>query len=124
MKEKDPANHQTAVDDFRSGIGVNGLKNGAAYSSWLKAVLPRIVNFKDIRTHIMKSGTPATLLSLADPSSEDAQFSADRLDNLVQDCDFYKTQIDTLKGVNSSLEELFSATYNNYITASTGTKKA
>lgn len=124
LKEKDPANHQTAVDDFRSGIGVNGLKNGAAYSSWLKAVLPRIVNFKDIRTHIMKSGTPATLLSLADPSSEDAQFSADRLDNLVQDYDFYKTQIDTLKGVNSSLEELFSAAYNNYITASTGTKKA
>ncbi len=120
LKEKDPDDHEQAIDDFRSGIGVNYLSYGAAYTPWLKATLPRTVNFKDVRGNIMKSGVSATLLSLVDATSTEAQFTAERLDNLVQDCDLYKAQLAALIGSNSSLQEAYSALYTNYLNGTTG----
>ncbi len=53
---------------FRSGVGINFLKYGIAYTPWLRSVLPKNVSFREISTaSIVKAGeaAPITLASLA-----------------------------------------------------------
>lgn len=81
--KENTVDHETAVEDFRSGIGMNYLKYGAVYSPWLKANLPRVVNYSDIKGNIFVSGSNVNLSDLiTDPN---AKTLADDLDNLVDD---------------------------------------
>ncbi len=77
--------HDTAVTNFRNGIGMNYLKYGAVYSPWLKANLPREVAYSDIKGNITVSGSSVALSDLV--SDSDAQDLADELDSLVDDKD-------------------------------------
>lgn len=115
-----------AVSQFRSGIGVNYLKYGAAYTPWLKANLPRDVKYKDVKDKIYKSGTAVTLKSLADSTSDEAKFTADRMDVLVHDTAQVEGDIATLlSGTGSdTLQDRYTALYQAFINASSGTMKA
>lgn len=75
--------HDDAIQDFRNGIGMNYLKYGAVYSPWLKANLPREVNYSDIKGNITVSGSGVDLSDLV--SDADAKTLADELDELVDD---------------------------------------
>ncbi|MBD8489275.1 phage tail sheath family protein [Echinicola sp. CAU 1574] len=81
--KENTGSHDDAADNFRNGIGINYLKYGAAYSPWLKANLPRAVNYKDIKDNLVSGGGSVDLADLvADPEGKDL---ANRLDNLVDD---------------------------------------
>ncbi|MFN8393224.1 MAG: phage tail sheath C-terminal domain-containing protein [Bacteroidia bacterium] len=96
-----------AVTGFREGIGVNYLKYGAAYGPWIKATLPKSVSYADLKGKIFKTGTQKTLEELADPTSDQAQFTAQRLDALTADNITYTTSLNTLTS-GSDLEEAYS----------------
>lgn len=102
-----------AIDEFRSGIGVNYLKYGATYGPWIKANLPKEVAYSDIKGKIKRSGTAVTLISLADPTSDEAKFTATRLDNIVDDI---KTNLDarifTVFGTND-LDDKYETLYQS-----------
>ncbi len=75
--------YDQSVEDFRNGIGINYLKYGAAYSPWLRANLPREVNYKDIKGKIVSGGSSIDLADLI--TDLDGKDLANRLDNLVDD---------------------------------------
>jgi len=106
-------NHDTAVDEFRNGIGMNYLKYGAVYSPWLQANLPRKVNYSDIKDNISVSGASATLASLLPVTETDAITLANELDNLVDDQDAIQTEVNSLKASSTSLN----AEYDNLVSA-------
>ncbi|MDN3670824.1 phage tail sheath subtilisin-like domain-containing protein [Echinicola jeungdonensis] len=104
------ADYEDAVEDFRNGIGMNYLKYSAAYSPWLKANLPRVVKYKDIKGKITQNGPVVDLADLiADPDAKDL---ANRLDNLVDDQTTINGALDTLKGSHSSYQARFEALAN------------
>lgn len=92
--------YDDATTNFKNGIGINYLKYGAAYSPWVRANLPRSVNYKDIKGHLVSGGGSVTLADLvSDPEGKDL---ANRLDNLVDDLDLIQSEKDALHtGFNS-----------------------
>lgn len=123
MKEVDKAvpalTFDTAVNNFRSGIGVNYLKYGACYGPWIKASLPKVVKYRDIQGKILQnSATVTALKNLADQSSEEAKFTADRLDNLTKDQALIASTLSAFllaqtPGDKTSLSDLFDTHYSN-----------
>ncbi len=106
LKERG-ADYDDAVEDFRNGIGMSYLKYGAAYSPWLKANLPRVVRYIDIKGKITQNGPAVNLADLiADPG---AKTLANRLDNLVDDQTAINGALDTLKGSHSSYQARYEA---------------
>ncbi|GGF39543.1 phage tail sheath family protein [Echinicola rosea] len=108
--KEDTVDHDEAVENFRNGIGMNYLKYGAAYSPWIKANLPRVVNYKDIKGKITQNGPAVNLADLI--ADADAKALANRLDNLVDDQTTIKDAIDALKGTHSSFQAKFEALSN------------
>lgn len=103
-----------AVNDFREGIGVNDLKYGAAYAPWLKATLTRDVRYADVKDKLYKGGVQVVLRNLADPTSNEAKFTADRLDNLVTDDAQVKTSTDALLAGATNLQERFDTLFEGF----------
>lgn len=104
--KENTVDHDTAIEDFRNGVGMNYLKYGAVYSPWLKANLPREVNYVDIKGNITVSGSGVDLSDLINDA--DAKALADDLDNLVDD----QVAIDAavagiLTGSNTSLDSQY-----------------
>ncbi|MEM7084589.1 MAG: phage tail sheath C-terminal domain-containing protein [Bacteroidota bacterium] len=109
--KENTVDHETAVEDFRNGVGMNYLKYGAVYSPWLKANLPREVNYVDIKGNITVSGSGVDLSDLITDAT--AKTLADDLDDLVDD----QVAIDgaiagILTGSNTSLD----AQYDGLVT--------
>ncbi|WP_186757796.1 phage tail sheath C-terminal domain-containing protein [Echinicola salinicaeni] len=102
--------YDDAVENFRNGIGMNYLKYGAAYSPWLKANLPRVVKYKDIKGKITQNGPTVDLADLI--ADADAKDLANRLDNLVDDQNTINGALDTLKGTHPSYQAKFEALLN------------
>ncbi|NJO87352.1 MAG: phage tail sheath family protein [Lewinella sp.] len=55
---------------FRSGIGINNLKYGMAYSPWLRALLPKNVSYREIGTATLVRGGATLAAGLADLTSD------------------------------------------------------
>ncbi len=55
---------QKGVDEFRTKIGINYLKYGAAYTPYLKTNLTKKVRYSDIKAVLKKSGSAANLKNL------------------------------------------------------------
>ena len=95
--------HETAVENFRNGIGMNYLKYGAVYSPWLSANLPRQVKYSNIKGNIQVSGASVDLEDLLPVSQTEAIALANELDQLVED------QID----INASVNGILTAPYTS-----------
>ncbi|WP_236252879.1 phage tail sheath C-terminal domain-containing protein [Echinicola sp. 20G] len=103
--KENTGSHDDATDNFRNGIGINYLKYGAAYSPWLKANLPRAVNYKDIKDNLVSGGGSVDLADLvADPEGKDL---ANRLDNLVDDQVAITTEKESLHAGFNSYESKY-----------------
>ena len=97
--------HDDAIENFRNGIGMNNLKYGAIYTPWIKANLPRLVAYKDIKGKIKLNGPTVELSDLiSDPEAKDL---ADGLDNLVDDQGVVAAAITTIIGGSTSLDTHF-----------------
>ncbi len=68
---------------FRSGIGINSLSYGAAYTPWLKTSLPKKVAFPDVATKIKRNGAAVTLSGLTTDAAIQVQIS--ELDKAYKD---------------------------------------
>lgn len=94
--------HGDAVENFRHGIGMNNLKYGSIYTPWIKANLPRAVNYKDIKGKITLNGPVVSLSDLI--SDADAKTLANGLDNLVDDQTGIAAGIAGIHGGSTSLD--------------------
>ncbi len=105
------AEYETAVDDFRAGIGMDALKYGAAYTPWVKANLPRTVAYKDFYDKIFLSGAQISLAALLPVAETSAIDLANRLDGLVEDNEVIGNALSSMKGsfenLSSKYESLF-----------------
>ncbi|GAA3630177.1 phage tail sheath subtilisin-like domain-containing protein [Flavivirga jejuensis] len=97
--------HDNAVENFRNGIGMNNLKYGAIYTPWIKANLPRTVNYKDIKGKITLNGPTVNLSDLI--SDAEAKALADGLDDLVNDQATVEAAIAAIIGSSTSLDVHF-----------------
>jgi phage tail sheath protein FI len=79
IKTTDFTDFDTKVADFRSAIGINALKYGAAYGPWINANLPRQIWRKNLELKREGTGTVVQLESL----TTDADIS-----NLIRDIKF------------------------------------
>ncbi len=103
--------HDDAIQDFRNGIGMNYLKYGAVYSPWLKANLPREVNYSDIKGNITVSGSGVNLSDLV--TDADAKTLADELDELVDDQAAVAAEVDgMLSGSYTALDNQYQGLAN------------
>lgn len=107
------AEYETAVDDFRAGIGMDALKYGAAYTPWVKANLPRTIAYKDFHDKIFLSGAQISLAALLPAAEANAIDLANRLDGLVEDNEAIHNELTGMLGGSanwlSKFEQLSSA---------------
>ncbi len=108
------------VDDFRSGIGINNLKYGAAYIPWLKARFPKNARLREISLQ-RASGTPVALESLTNDPDIQAQIVLLR-DTVIAEAQNYNAGVvvANLSGADSHSDrhqELVDD-YNNNISSS------
>lgn len=101
-RHRDTDSHDDIIENFRNGIGMNNLKYGAIYTPWIKANLPRTVNYKDIKGFITLNGASVNLSDLI--ADADAKILADGLDSLVDDQDNIASTISPLHIGSSSLD--------------------
>ena len=100
-----PEDLRTLIDDFRSKIGLNDLKYGAAYAPWLGVVFPRAVRFRDLS---LKRGDSAIELQALTTEAEIVN-AITSLKAAVDDADRLRTgQAPGVTGdADTSLAEVF-----------------
>lgn len=78
--------HATAIDNFRSKVGINSLKYGTAYAPWLKINYPKQVGYADLTkpaTKLYKGSQPVDLATLT--SEQAIKDKLARLDKVLAD---------------------------------------
>ncbi len=73
------------VDEFRSNIGINYLKYGAAYTPWLKTSLGVAIKYRDVIGKINQCGSPVGLDALTD--AQEVKDNVVNLDGAMADVD-------------------------------------
>ncbi len=117
--------------DFRSNVGINFLKYGAAYTPWLKVTLPKSVKYPDVKSKVLRAGvaipsltaltTDAAILALigkVDQAYTDRAFITAQTTALVSPVTDLVGKFDELQAAfnasnsNTSMRSLFDFTYN------------
>lgn len=113
--------HATAVEDFRSKVGINSLKYGAAYAPWLKVNYPKQIGYADLTkpaTKLYKGSQPVELATLT--SEQAIKDKLSRLDKVLADVPV----INTAKSGLFDPETSFSAKQDALLLAYKGAKNA
>lgn len=90
------------VEEFRNKIGINHLKYGAAYTPWLKSNLGLKIRYRDIKGKITRGGKVISLDVLTD--DDGVKEIITKLDNAIADADTVETDLNALKGGESTLK--------------------
>ncbi len=90
------------VEEFRNRIGINHLKYGAAYTPWLKSNLGLKIRYRDIKGKITRGGKVISLDVLTD--DDEVKEIITKLDNAIADVDTIETDLNALKGAESTLK--------------------
>jgi len=103
--------------DFRSNIGMTGLKYGAAYTPWLEIKSAKEVLFSNFKNGsaprdrvFVKEGTPITLAGLTN-SSTDTKITEQiaRLEKAITDSQTIRTSFDALNDTFKTLGERYNS---------------
>ncbi len=108
LKEDDP--HGT---DFRSGVGINNLKYGAAYSPWLVVNFPQNFQYRTFKDNIFIGATKFDLADLTDDT--DIKTLVSNYEQVITDVDKIGTASNTLATPQSTLREKFTALKGTYV---------
>ncbi|MCF7829384.1 MAG: phage tail sheath subtilisin-like domain-containing protein [Candidatus Marinimicrobia bacterium] len=103
---------EAGVDEFRSNIGINNLKYGAAYTPWLKSNLGITLKYRDIQGKVRRGGKTIGLDVLTD--SSEVQTTLTNLDNAVSDADTIKSDLDALKSGESTLKAQYTTLLDDF----------
>ncbi len=93
---------EDGVEEFRNRIGINHLKYGAAYTPWLKSNLGLKIRYRDIKGKITRGGKVISLDVLTD--DDEVKEIITKLDNAIADVDTIETDLNALKGAESTLK--------------------
>ncbi len=98
--------------DFRSGVGINNLKYGMAYSPWLEVNFPKNIQYRSFKDDIHIGATRFNLADLTD----DAAIKTLVLDyeQVITDVDTISTASTNLADPQSTLREKFTALKGTY----------
>jgi len=103
---------QAGVDEFRSNIGINNLKYGAAYTPWLKSNLGITLKYRDIQGKVRRGGKTIGLDVLTD--SSEVQTTLTNLENAVSDADTINSDLDALKNGESTLKAQYTTLQDDF----------
>ncbi len=111
--ENDSTNFDADIADFRSKIGINNLKYGAAYTPWVKATLTKSISYTDLTIEREGSGT-ITLKSLT--SDKDIAQLIDNMDYAYDlESDLTTKLIDAVTGTTGkTLNDFFQEKVDTY----------
>ncbi|HEY9115529.1 MAG TPA: phage tail sheath C-terminal domain-containing protein [Bacteroidales bacterium] len=100
------------VETFRSKIGINNLKYGAAYTPWLKTQLPKSVHYRNIT---LKRGSGSTVL-LENLTSDAATKAliADLRTAISESNNVKSSIIEAVAGAGKTLKQTFDAAIDTY----------
>lgn len=108
----------TDVSNFRSSIGINNLKYGAAYTPWLKTALPKTLHFRNIS--LERTSGSSVLLENLTSDSDIKQLIAD-LRTAISEYDGIQTSmVEAIAGAGNTLKDALDTaidTYDNTITS-------
>ena len=108
LKENDP--HGT---DFRSSVGINNLKYGAAYSPWLVVNFPKNIQYRNFRDVIHIGATQFNLTALTDDT--DIQALISDYEQVITDVDTISAASTNLANPQSTLREQFTNLEGAYL---------
>ena len=123
----------TDVEAFRNNVGMNNLKYGAAYHPWVKTVYDKTFEFRNINSHLNKTGLATTFKVLVKDTDvdENGKKIKDRLidvENLIADNNAIATGIAafiTAEAAGDTISNIFNGKFTAYInTPSVGNLKA
>ncbi len=106
LKEADTLSTGTPGATFRSAIGINYLKYGAAYTPWLKIAFAKNVRYADLKSKIVQAGSQLSLKDIVGLPTELVTKLTD-YDKLVADMAVMKTDLNTLFGTGKNLRQKF-----------------
>ncbi|MBI1227575.1 MAG: phage tail protein [Bacteroidetes bacterium] len=112
LKQNDPLGA-----DFRTGIGINNLRYGAAYSPWLVVNMPKNIRYRDFSSVIFKETVATTLGGLTSDTAIQTQIAS--FEQVIADGDLITAASTTLKGGSPSLRERFDTLDTAYKAAKT-----
>jgi len=114
----DTGDLETDVSNFRSSIGINNLKYGAAYTPWLRTAFPKKLHFRNIALE-RTSGSTVLLENLT--SDSDIKALIADLRTAVSEYDGIQTSIiEAIAGAGNTLKDAFDTAidaYDNTITS-------
>lgn len=114
----DSGDLDTDVNAFRSAIGINNLKYGAAYIPWLKARFPKNARFRDISLQ-RASGSPVLLENLT--PNQEIKDLIDELNTAISATDDIMSNIvDANNGSEDTLQDQFDSLLDAYDAAQPG----
>lgn len=97
--------HDTSVQSFRDGVGINNLKYGAAYTPWLVTTYPRTVSFSLFRNNVDDSGGAIDLANLTSDSAQNALVAA--AGTALDDAAAITASIAALRGPSPTLRDRY-----------------
>src|SRR5262245_41877920 len=112
VKEGDPQG-----DNFRSGIGINNLKYGMAYSPWLTVNFPKNLQYRSFKDVIHIGATKFSLANLTDDPAIKGLFSA--YEQVMADVDNVNAASMAISNPEKTLRARFTALEGAYLTAKT-----
>ncbi len=114
LKENDPLGA-----DFRSGtgIGINNLRYGAAYTPWLVVNMPKNIRYRDFSTVIFKETVATTLTALTTDVTVQGQIAT--FEQVMADGDLVTAATTALKGGSPTLRQRFDTLDTAYKAAKT-----
>ncbi len=102
-------------DNLRTGIGINNLKYGAAYTPWLQVIFPRQIKYSDFMNttaspnRFQKDGVNVTLSALAAGAPAAVTTQITNLDAAIVDTEKVNASVNTLKDSSGSIAERYNA---------------
>ncbi|MCA9735648.1 phage tail sheath subtilisin-like domain-containing protein [candidate division KSB1 bacterium] len=87
-------NWEQGIEEFRSKIGINNLKYGAAYTPWLKTNLGMDIRYRDVQGKVTRAGIGLSFDTLT--KDDDVKLRVADLDNAVADVNKILENIDSL----------------------------
>lgn len=114
----DVKNNDYKGDAFRSGIGINNLKYGAAYTPWLEVILPRQIKYSDFMNNssfpnrFQREGVNVTLSQLYSGSDAVVTTQIAKVEALITDNEKVGASVTALRGSSATLAARYTVLEN------------
>ena len=100
LQENKAPDLDTAVNNFRNNIGINGLKYGMAYAPWIYTSYPRDVDYNILKDNVTSGGSPLNLATMT--SDPEANALVKGMEDAIADIERVTDRIDAIRDASAA----------------------